>query len=137
MTLPDLDYRRKELVSQVIPPHPTPEVSARDALPSEIGGGARQMIKAAEAAGWEVRATYARGNTVDRHGHAGALISSLAVRMRHPGTGRRAVAVWTSPAVSEGPAKWTTDVAYAWAPGELATVIAIKPLKAYLTSSNG
>lgn len=134
--LPELDYRRKELVSQVIPPHPAPEVSARDALPGEIGGGARQMIKAAEAAGWEARATYARGNAVDRHGHAGALISSLAVRMRHPGTGRRAVAVWTSPAVSEGPAKWTADVAYTWPPGGLATVIAVSALKMYLSRSN-
>lgn len=120
MTLPPLDYRRKTLVSQVIPPHPAPEVTARAAAPGEIPPGAARVIKAAEAAGWEVRPTYARGTDIDRHGHAKGLIHSLAVRMRLPGTRARAVAVWTSPAVSGAPVKWKSDGAYGWTVGGLA-----------------
>jgi hypothetical protein len=120
VTLPPLDFRRKELVSQVVPPHPAPEVPARAAAPGEIPPGAARVIKAAEAAGWEVRPTYARGTDIDRKGHAKGLIHSLAVRMRLPGARARAVAVWTSPAVSGGPMKWKSDGAYAWTVGGLA-----------------
>lgn len=120
MTLPPLDFRRKPLVSRVIPPHPAPEVIARPAAPEEIPSGAARVIKAAEALGWEARPTYARGTAMDRKGHAGALIHSLAVRMAFPGTRVRAVAVWTSPAVSGAPMKWSAAGVFAWTVGGLA-----------------
>lgn len=123
MTLPSLDFRRKALVSQEIPPHPAPEVAARPAAPEEIPSGAARVIRLAESLGWEALPTYARGTAMDRRGHAGALIHSLAVRMAFPGTRVRAVAVWTSPAVSGGLMKWTSAGAFAWTVGGLAQLI--------------
>lgn len=145
MTLPELDWSRKRLVSKDDqPPHPAPEVAARPAVDGEIPTGARRLAKTAAAAGWEVEPTYARGTTIDRHGRPGALIHSLAVRMRFPGTpGHRAVAVWTSPAVSDGSMKWKTDGAYVWTVGGLALRIPLtgKPpvvtLARHLESVNG
>jgi hypothetical protein len=121
VTLPELDWSRKRLVSKDDqPPHPAPEVSARRAVDGEIPTGARRLAKLAADAGWDVEPTYARGTTIDRHGRPGGLIHSLAVRMRFPGTGYRAVAVWTSPAASDGSMKWKADGAYVWSLGGLA-----------------
>ena len=120
MTLPELDYSRswqREPVAIGPRPHPAPEVPARAAAPEETPAGARRVAKAATAAGWVVRATYARGTTIDRAGHPGALIHSLALRMALPGTRHRAAAVWTSPAIS-GPLKWSIDSAYAYLMGD-------------------
>lgn len=121
MTLPPLDFRRRwqtDPAPTAPPPHPVPEVPARDATPDEIPAGARRVIKAATASGWECRPTYARGTSLDRHGHPGALIHSLAVRMRLPGTAHRAVAVWTSPAATDA-RKWSADSAYIGTAGQL------------------
>ena len=76
---------------------PPIEVGRRDATDEEIGGnrsGSRQMLKAAEKAGWTVWSTYARGPL--SHGTSGEflrMVDSLALRMSHP-SGHRAVAVW-------------------------------------------
>lgn len=119
MTLPELDWRRKPVAEIVEPgPHPAPEVPMRDATAEEVCIGARRVLKAALAAGWLARPTYARGTAIDRHGHPGALTCSLALRMALPGTRYRAVAVWTATAVS-GPLKWTSDCAYAGLVGRL------------------
>jgi hypothetical protein len=114
-----VDYGRKwSDPAPEISPHPAPEVTRRPAAPEEIPRGAHLVYRKAEAAGWLVTATYARGTAMDRHGHAGALVHSLAVRMRleRDGIEYRAVAVWMAPAeLSPSAAKWTSDSAYVWA----------------------
>jgi hypothetical protein len=76
---------------------PPIEVGRRDATEEEIGGprtGRRQMLKAAQKAGWSVWATYARGPLA--HATSGEflrMIDSLALRMSHP-SGHRCVATW-------------------------------------------
>ena len=76
---------------------PPIEVGRRDATDEEIGGpktGRRQMLKAAEKAGWMVWATYSRGPIT--HGTTGEflrMVDSLALRMSHV-SGHRAVATW-------------------------------------------
>lgn len=119
MTLPELDYRRvyPDPVTAA-PPHPAPEVPLRDATDEEVCLGARRVVKAATTAGWLTLPTYARGTAIDRHGHPGALIHSLALRMAFPRTRYRAVAVWTAAALSD-PLKWSSDCAYAGLVGQL------------------
>ncbi len=70
--------------------HPAPEVPCRTATEEEIPRAAKTLRRQAEQAGWQVRATYARGTWP---GPKPRLIESLALRMVHP-DGRRAVAVW-------------------------------------------
>lgn len=69
--------------------HPPPEVEARLAEPSEIPRGAGVIQRAAQASGWTVVATYARGT---RPGRTWRVIESLGLRMWLPP--HRAVAVW-------------------------------------------
>lgn len=47
---------------------PAPEVPRRPAAPEEIPKTLRSLIKAAEANGWDVEATYARGTPIDADG---------------------------------------------------------------------
>lgn len=74
--------------------HPAPEVPARPATDEEIARvgnrETRALIGAAEAGGWAVRVTYARGT---RLGRPARVVESVALRMNHPDRGR-AVAVW-------------------------------------------
>lgn len=71
--------------------HPEPEVPARLAEPHEVPRGAAIVQRLAEAAGWIVVPTYARG-TVAIGVRTPRVIDSLALRMRRD---RRAVvAVW-------------------------------------------
>lgn len=71
-------------------PHPAPEVECRLATDAEIPRGARPIQRLAEAHGWRVVATYARGT---RRGRVPRVVDSLALRMHGPGK-RYAVAVW-------------------------------------------
>jgi hypothetical protein len=69
-----------------LPEHPAPVVPARDATDAERGGprsGVRMLERAAVAAGWAVRVTYARG-TYDG-GRSQRVVDSVAVRFRRPG----------------------------------------------------
>lgn len=125
MTLPPLDYSRKAVVPySAPPPHPDPEVPARPAAEDEIPAGARKVRKLAEAAGWLVSPTYARGTAIDRHGKPGALRHSLALRMTLPGTRHRAVAIWSAP-VTPGPRKYTADDMLIGLAGDLSTIRAV------------
>jgi hypothetical protein len=69
---------------------PAPEVACRLATEEEIPRTAKTLRRKAEAAGWTVRATYARGT---RPGRPPRVVDSVALRMTHPERGR-AVAVW-------------------------------------------
>lgn len=82
-----------------------PDVKCRPATPEETPRGAATLVKTAEAHGWRVRVTYARGPHVLASGkYTGRTIDSIAVRLRHP-DGRAAVAVW-----HDG----KTDCAFTW-----------------------
>lgn len=88
---------------------PAPEVACRLAEPGEIPRGAAAVLAVAEAAGWTVEPTYARGTSVagpnskPRHGR---VVDSIALRMRRGLD--RAVAVWVD---------GRFDLAYAWSVG--------------------
>jgi len=59
------EARRAHLAAR--PPvihHPAPEVPARPATEDEIPTGAKRLIKAARAADWDTRVTYARGTAL-------------------------------------------------------------------------
>lgn len=84
-------------------PHPLPLVPLREATDAELPRSARALLKAAEAAGWKTRATYAHGYGLGNHGEVGPLIESVATRLRRPPLA--AVAVWHN-------AKFST--AYVW-----------------------
>jgi hypothetical protein len=74
--------------------HPKPEVEARLALASEVSRGPSSLRRTAEAAGFAVTVTYARGTLMRADGKSGGrVIDSLALRMKHA-DGRRAVAVY-------------------------------------------
>jgi hypothetical protein len=62
----------------------------RLAEPAEVPAGARRIAAIAEAAGWTVVATYARGTWPSK---TPRVVDSLALRMRHP-AGRRSWALW-------------------------------------------
>lgn len=105
-------------------PWPSPEVSCRLARPTEVPLGARRVQGAAEAAGWVVVVTYARGTTVAGKDKHRALVDSIALRMRSifkPDL--RAVATWER--IDEDDTngikrKWKHDLAYVWEAGKLA-----------------
>jgi len=110
-----VDYRRRIVTTDQVVSHPAPEVTARPAAAEEIPTGAKRVMKAALAAGWEVNPTYARGHAMGSRGETKGLTHSLALRMCLPGTRYRAAAVWTAAATSEAPAlKWSADSAFAW-----------------------
>lgn len=93
-----------------LPPHPAPEVGARDAYAHEVPAGARRLAELAASLGWRGRVTYARGTTI--HAKLGTplrVVDSVAVRLWGP-DGRRAVGVWHDRKAEEG---------WKWAPGEL------------------
>jgi hypothetical protein len=72
--------------------HPPPLVPLREATDAELPRTARALLKAAEAAGWRVRATYAHGYSLGLHDEPGPLVESIATRLRKPPLA--AVAVW-------------------------------------------
>lgn len=116
-----------------IPPHPAPEVTARDATEAEIWQAPRLIRKAALAAGFEVRVTYARGTVLHLTGKPGAVKVSIAVRIHKPGI--RAWAVWLatkSGGSFETGQIWEPDVC-AWPRNvgatELAERIAAEPVE--------
>lgn len=69
--------------------HPEPEVRARPALEAELPTGARQLVKAAIAAGWIAAPAYARG-TLPGQAHP---VDSIVLRLTRGS--ERAVACWT------------------------------------------
>lgn len=73
------------------PPHPAPEVPCRLATDDEVPRGARTVRRHAQAHGWTVVATYARGT---RRGRVPRVVDSLALRMWGEGNACRAVGVW-------------------------------------------
>lgn len=73
----------------VAPPHPAPEVLCRPAAEDEIPRGARPVRTQAQANGWTVVATYARGT---RPGRVLVVVDSLVLRMRRGG--ELAAAMW-------------------------------------------
>jgi hypothetical protein len=74
--------------------HPAPEVSARIATDAEVPTGARRVAAVARDAGWRVVATYARGAYRAQAWRDPRVVDSLALRMWHDGSARRAIAVW-------------------------------------------
>lgn len=99
-----------------LPPHPAPEVPCRLAVAGEMGRDALRLQRAAQAAGWTVQATYARGWGV--HGTTGrptAKRQSVAARCWGP-DGRRMVAVWSKGCSGTG--SWSCDLVLTWGPDQ-------------------
>jgi hypothetical protein len=102
----DVDYLASRR-SQVVHPHPKPEVVSREATPEETPAGAARVAARARGRGFTVEVTYARGTVLTARGKPGVTAESIAVRMRHP-DGRRAIAVWLRAGVA---AAWKFDLA--------------------------
>jgi hypothetical protein len=94
-----------------------PEVWARPATADEIPRGARAVVKAAEAAGWAVTVTYARGTYVFAKKPA-AVVDSVLLRMAHGD--RRAAAHWLDGGF---------DDAYVWSPAHTLRKLGVNNLK--------
>lgn len=105
-----VEYRKRvaETPAPAGGPWPAPEVVARLATVSEVPRGALVVQRAAQRAGWLVVPTYARGTALAARGKPGKVVDSLALRMRRPSDGLRAVAVWIDGGFCIG---------YAWRPG--------------------
>lgn len=73
---------------------PAPEVACRPAVEGEFSKTSRAARAAAQASGWTVVATYARGNRVARGNRPGIVVDSLALRMRRGPT--YVVACWSN-----------------------------------------
>jgi hypothetical protein len=74
---------------------PAPEIPMREAQEGETPASARRMKAAAEAAGWEVLATYCRGTKpAGAKWLPGPVCDSLALRMRHAARDEQLVAFW-------------------------------------------
>lgn len=101
---------------------PAPEVSCRDAVDAEIPRGAQAVAKAAEAAGWRVRCTYARG-TYPFPRRDPKVLDSVAVRLWK--TPRAAVGVWLD---------GKFDQAFAWGLEDQLRAVGAAELKALLTA---
>lgn len=73
---------------------PEPEARARPALPADMPGACRTFVAKAQAAGWEVRATYARGTAPAalNRWEPGAVVDSVLVKCWRGGVG--VVAKW-------------------------------------------
>jgi hypothetical protein len=106
-------------------PHPEPEVWARDAQPEEVPAGARRIAKVAEAHGWRVRTTYARGTTLTARGTPGRVVDDILLRMSRPvGDGyAHAVGCW-----EDG----KFDLSYVGAPGETPRRVGARELRAFV-----
>lgn len=110
---------------------PEPERTSPEGWPEElkVPTGAGRLEKLARELGWEVRVTYARGYLWGV-GTAQVLIHSTAVRLRHPGSGRAAVALWK--AKVDGPLKWTVDDAWRWSVVAFPQKLGVEELKAWM-----
>jgi hypothetical protein len=72
--------------------HPAPLVACRDAHEDELPRNAKALLKAASAADWRVRATYAKGTALDPKAEPSKVVESVVVRLRR--TPLAAVAWW-------------------------------------------
>jgi hypothetical protein len=83
-----------------IAPHPPPEVPQRPATPEEIPASAARLARDAQAHGWQVSSTYAKGTSIGAFGQPTTLVEAIAVRLaRGP---LRAVGLWHDGAFSAG-----------------------------------
>ncbi|HEU4753931.1 MAG TPA: hypothetical protein VFU47_12555 [Armatimonadota bacterium] len=98
-----------------VPEHPAPEHTSRDPWPSgfTIPWAVTRMTRTAQAHGWAVGRTYARGTRMQATGKPGPLVESVALRMLHPETRCRAVLVYEIPA-GAGAKGWSTCLV--WGP---------------------
>ena len=101
------------------PPLPEPLVRSRPAQPHEIPGGAAAIVKTAEAAGFGVSATFARGPKLGARGGMLDLGESVVVRGVGRADASRAgeffVASWgrpIKPTTNPDAVKWTFETAY-------------------------
>lgn len=86
-------------------PYPAPEITSEDGVAGPDKRAVRDLVRDAEAAGWDVVVTYARGSWPNAAtGRPGAPKDSLAVRMSKPEG--LAVAVYAGPA--KGAWNWLT-----------------------------
>lgn len=106
------------------PSHPAPEVAMRDATEAEIGRSARVMRKLAQAHGWAVRVTYARGTVLHLTGKPGKVVDSIAVRFHM--VNRFAWGVWHDGGYDSGQV-WDRET------GGCAKNVGAKELKAFLS----
>ena len=95
--------------------YPAPLVTSREGVPGPAKPAIRDMVSKAEAAGWSVQVTYARGWWPHaRTGAPGtAPKESLAVRMQR--AGQWAVAVYV------GGSTWSWDTLWTWADNDWPT----------------
>jgi len=72
--------------------HPAPEVPCRPARLEETPKTAQSLATEAEANGWRVSTTFARGTSLDQYGNPSMVVDSVAVRLwRSP---LRVVGLW-------------------------------------------
>jgi hypothetical protein len=113
-TWPELDQAAPE-------PYPAPEITSRDQVSGPVKSAVSDLVRYAEALGWSVVVTYARGHLPHATtGRPGACRDSLAVRMQR--AGHYAVAVYR-----EG-STWSWDSMWILGNGvrQCATITALK-----------
>jgi hypothetical protein len=112
---------------------PPPEHSSRDPWPVtvEVPASVVALRKLAAAHGWVPSATYARGHRWGV-GTNMVLVHSVAVRLRHDGSGRAAVALWEAKVTQEEKLSWTTDAAYVWSRTAFPVEVTVTELKKIL-----
>jgi hypothetical protein len=113
---------RNQLAAPYIP-HPEPEVRARQAQPSEIPRGAKVITRVAEANGWSVAASYARGTSMHANGKPGRLVESCLLGMTREADKGRVVATWHDNSF---------DLSYASRNGETAQRLGARELRAFV-----
>lgn len=89
-------YRRKWTDAPARPvAHPQPQVRATlvPADDERVPPAARRMMVVAEAAGWTVRAKYARGTSMDTRGRPGRVVDDVGLLLTRGGL--RIIAHWT------------------------------------------
>lgn len=135
-----VDFTRKwiEPAAEIAYVHPKPVISMREAEGDEICLGARKVIKAAKAAGWQVRTTYALGFTLPATRSPSHLVHSVAVRLASADGKYRAVATWqvkadeTASTYFVPTSGWKADEAFIWAVKEIPFRTSVTVLATYL-----
>jgi hypothetical protein len=111
-----------------VEPHPAPDVPCRPAAPDEIPTSAARLAKAAAAAGWDVKVTYARGTPM----LGGELVDSLVVRLR--AKYRMAVGVWVQGRWTSG---WHWSAAHSYEGAEGYVQVGYRDLVKHVKGSDG
>ena len=109
-----------EKVARRLAAMPEPEQRGRPAALEEIPQGAKNVGVRATQAGFDCRASYARGPRTDQYWNVVETSDSIVVKGQHP-DGRRFVAAWITKTgqhgAGAGRTKWLLETAYAMVDG--------------------